>query len=86
MQNIKIGDIVVRKSYGGDIYFKVDDIVEDRGQECAMLRGLCYRLYADAPLDDLVGKDQIDVDSYRREDLKRQRKQLVQAASRQRRV
>jgi hypothetical protein len=83
VQNIKIGDIVTRKSYGGDIYFKVDNIVGDLGQECAVLRGLVYRLSADASLNDLEKKDQIAVDVYRRENLKKQGQQIVRATSRQ---
>lgn len=54
MQDLKIGDIVVRKSYGGDIYFKVTDIIKkDDNEELALLKGLDHRLVADAPLNDL---------------------------------
>jgi spore coat assembly protein len=81
--NIKIGDIVTRKSYGGDIYFKVDSIIGDQGREYAMLRGTVYRLCADAPLNDLERKHQIDVDMHRKENLKKQRQQLIRVASRQ---
>jgi spore coat assembly protein len=81
--NIKIGDIVTRKSYGGDIYFRVDNIVGDQGQERAVLRGLVYRLCADAPLKDLERKDQITVDLHRKENLKKQRQQIIRVASRQ---
>ncbi len=80
--DIRIGDIVTRKSYGGDIYFKVDSIVGDQGREYAVLRGLVYRLCADAPLCDLERKLQIDVDTHRKENLKKQRQQLNRVASR----
>jgi spore coat assembly protein len=47
---MKQGDLVVRKSYGGDIVFRVADFAE----QGAVLRGTDYRLLADAPLHDLV--------------------------------
>jgi spore coat assembly protein len=43
------GDLVVRKSYGGDILFRIA-FIANRG---ALLRGTDYRLLADAPLTDL---------------------------------
>lgn len=50
---IKINDIVGRKSYECDIYFRVIDIVEDQGKTYAILFGEDIRLEADAPLSDL---------------------------------
>ncbi|KUO73730.1 MAG: hypothetical protein APF77_15920 [Clostridia bacterium BRH_c25] len=53
--DIKVGDIVARKSYGLDILFKVHDIVT--GKEAArtiILKGLNYRLIADAPESDII--------------------------------
>ncbi|WP_276357714.1 sporulation peptidase YabG [Cohnella caldifontis] len=46
---MKQGDVVIRKSYGGDIVFRIAEFV---GQG-ALLRGTDYRLLADAPLSDL---------------------------------
>jgi spore coat assembly protein len=46
---MKQGDLVVRKSYGGDMLFRISTFA---GQE-AVLRGMDYRLLADAPLADL---------------------------------
>lgn len=46
---MKQGDLVVRKSYGGDIMFRIA-VVAGQG---ALLRGTDYRLLADAPLTDL---------------------------------
>jgi spore coat assembly protein len=82
VESIKIGDIVTRKSYGGDIYFRVANIVGDPGQERAVLRGLVYRLCADAPLNDLERKNQIAVDVHRKENLEKQRQQIMRVASR----
>lgn len=54
MANISVGDLVVRKSHGGDIIFKVTDIFRtESGIEHCLLKGLHMRLVADAPIDDL---------------------------------
>ena len=55
MPQISIGDLVVRKSHGSDIVFKVTDIFWDEvtQQEHCLLRGMHMRLMADAPLYDL---------------------------------
>ncbi|WP_123042678.1 sporulation peptidase YabG [Cohnella candidum] len=47
---MKQGDLVVRKSYRGDMMFRIADFA-GKG---ALLRGTDYRLLADAPLDDLL--------------------------------
>lgn len=47
---MKQGDTVTRKSYGHDVMFK---IIAIEGQT-AILRGMAFRLLADAPLHDLV--------------------------------
>jgi len=43
------GDLVVRKSYGRDMMFRIADMAG----RAAVLRGTDYRLLADAPLSDL---------------------------------
>lgn len=53
------GDLVVRKSYGGDLLFKVEAL--DRQK--AILKGVEFRLLADSPLNDLVQVD--DLKSHR---------------------
>lgn len=56
--NIKIGDIVTRKSYGGDIYFTVEEISLKRdGEKVYVLRGVSYRIIADAKAVDLEKQD-----------------------------
>lgn len=47
---MNLGDLVVRKSYGGDVTFRVEHIV----QNGAVIKGTEFRLLADSPLDDLV--------------------------------
>ncbi|NIK80072.1 spore coat assembly protein [Paenibacillus castaneae] len=46
---MKQGDLVVRKSYGGDVLFRVEAVRLDN----AILKGTDYRLLADAPIPDL---------------------------------
>jgi len=47
--NVKIGDIVTRKSHGQDIYFIVTDIQnKDSSKPVYILRGLFYRIIVDA--------------------------------------
>ncbi|WP_027717148.1 sporulation peptidase YabG [Desulfovirgula thermocuniculi] len=54
MDQIKVGDIVGRISYGCDLFFKVVEIFRDAGGEAvARLKGLDVRLTATAPLHDL---------------------------------
>lgn len=52
--DIQVGDLVIRKSHGGDIVFKVTDIFVDKTQQThCLLKGLHLRLMADSPLADL---------------------------------
>jgi spore coat assembly protein len=46
---MKQGDLVVRKSYGGDVLFRIAGIAGSQ----AVLRGMDYRLLADSPYEDL---------------------------------
>lgn len=50
---MKIGDIVVRKSYNKDIKFKVVDIKEYENKKRYILKGRSIRIIADAFEDDL---------------------------------
>lgn len=50
---MKIGDIVVRKSYGGDITFKIIDIVIRDDKDVFLLKGINLRIEADSPNEDL---------------------------------
>ena len=62
--DIKKGDIVGRISYGKDILFYVDRIIKikNSNKSYAILKGVQYRIEADAPLDDLekIDKEQIE--------------------------
>lgn len=51
---MKVGDIVARKSYNKDIVFKITDIiVDENGKKIAILKGIAFRIIADAELNDL---------------------------------
>ena len=50
---MKIGDIVVRKSYNKDITFKIIDIRESNGKFNVILKGINIRIIADAYIEDL---------------------------------
>ncbi|MCX8128947.1 MAG: sporulation peptidase YabG [Clostridia bacterium] len=64
MGDLKVGDIVARKSYGGDVYFKVTDIRELNGERVIILKGISYRIEADAPESDLIVLDDKNVTEY----------------------
>lgn len=54
MKEVKVGDIVARKSHGKDIVFRVVSKIKLRSQEqIAILKGVSVRVEADAPVDDL---------------------------------
>ncbi|BAF58264.1 MAG: sporulation peptidase YabG [Pelotomaculum sp.] len=68
MGEIRKGDIVGRKSYNCDIFFKVKDFYSNaEGKVFVVLKGIHMRLCADAPLDDLVRIDPGDLAAYLRE-------------------
>jgi spore coat assemly protein len=52
--DIKLMDIVARRSYNCDILFRVTDIKDINGRKMAVLYGEDFRLIADAPCEDLV--------------------------------
>jgi spore coat assembly protein len=56
--DIKIMDIVGRKSYNCDLLFRVIDILNINNQKVAILYGEDFRLVADAPYTDLVVMNQ----------------------------
>lgn len=70
MANIEfeVGDIVVRKSYREDLLFRVVEIDEEN--KMLYLRGIEFRLCADAPFSDVVKLDPEEVE-------KRQKKNSI---------
>ena len=59
---MKEGDIVTRKSYNQDIIFKITGFSKDENnKKIALLKGVAFRLIADAYLDDLVLVDKKDI-------------------------
>ncbi|WP_125153319.1 sporulation peptidase YabG [Clostridium rectalis] len=60
---MKVGDVVVRKSYGKDITFKIIDVKETEEGRMYTLKGINLRLIADSFIDDLeLLKDEEDSD------------------------
>ena len=53
LNKIKKGDIVGRKSYGKDIIFIVERIIQNKNDKIAILKGLVERIEADSDVDDL---------------------------------
>lgn len=70
MEEIKVGDVVARKSYSYDICFRIVAIEDQGGKKKALLRGLFVRLYADAPINDLVKKNSSEITAMRRSFMK----------------
>ncbi|MDI3309861.1 MAG: sporulation peptidase YabG, partial [Thermoanaerobacterium sp.] len=60
----KVNDIVVRKSHGFDLLFKVIDVIENRGTRHYLLHGLNMRIVADAPEDDLLPASLTRINEY----------------------
>jgi len=54
MGTFKAGDIVARKSYGMDVLFKVVDVKHNGKENLVTLKGITYRIQADAPESDLI--------------------------------
>lgn len=52
-----VGDYVTRKSYGGDITFKIIAIKYDNDREYCILKGVNLRIIADSPASDLTEVD-----------------------------
>lgn len=52
--DIKIGDLVGRRSYNCDVVFRVHDIIKQNDKIIIILKGLNLRIIADAPEADIV--------------------------------
>ena len=62
MQKVKKGDYVVRKSHKEDTLFIIDKIIKlTNGKQIAILKGVTIRLEADAPVEDLMFANKIQV-------------------------
>lgn len=72
MEELQVGDVVTRKSYHGDIFFKVINIYTNKdGVKMAEIKGLDVRLAADAPVCDLLKMTPEQVRHYRHEFIQR---------------
>lgn len=52
--DIKVGDLVGRKSYGCDVVFRVHDILRHNDKTEIILKGMNLRIIADAPESDII--------------------------------
>ncbi len=59
MSRLRVGDIVVRKSHGSDLLFRVTGFTTDRGERSCTLCGVTLRLFADSKEEDLVKVDKL---------------------------
>ena len=82
IKEIRPGDVVARRSYRGDILFRVEKIVKDNHQQSAQLRGFFVRLYASAPLHDLEKKTADEIVQMKSEFLKKKQSNIRQALNR----
>ncbi|HWI54095.1 MAG TPA: sporulation peptidase YabG [Desulfobacteria bacterium] len=81
--NFKIGDIVARKSYNHDIFFRIEDIRPDEaGELSAVIRGLDVRLLADSPLRDLEKVENNSIKNYRKDFINISNQCLIKIMSR----
>jgi spore coat assembly protein len=54
MEALRIGDVVTRRSYGGDVHFKIAEITSRAsGRKTYLLKGMLYRILADSEEEDL---------------------------------
>lgn len=62
MGSLRVGDVVTRKSYGGDIHFRIADIANrTNGRMTYILKGMIYRIMADSEESDLEWKNPDEV-------------------------
>lgn len=63
---VKVGDIVGRRSYDCDVLFKVSGIKNEPEGNIITLKGISYRIEADAPENDLLIQSEQMIDDYSR--------------------
>lgn len=65
MAEINVGDIVARRSYGKDVFFKVNELlVDENGRKIAILKGIDIRLTATSEVDDLEKVSDEEIAAY----------------------
>ncbi len=66
MGNLRIGDYVTRESYKYDILFKVVDIIKRPNKaDQLILKGVCLRILADSPENDLYKVPLTQIDDFK---------------------
>jgi spore coat assembly protein len=69
VDSLKIGDIVARRSYGGDVYFRIVNTIDKKQGTVYVLRGLTNRLEADSHGSDLIKHNHADIQPKLRSDI-----------------
>jgi len=87
MSDFKVGDIVARKSHGGDVYFKIADIINTSdGKKVYVLKGMMYRIEADALEEDLVKQNPDNVRSAMKIEIMNAKRNSYSRSNRSRRI
>lgn len=72
MEEFNVGDIVVRKSYKGDVFFKIIQITNSSdGKVLYVLKGTNMRILADSTEDDLIKPELNRIDENHEENSRR---------------
>ncbi len=82
MTKIKEGDIVARKSYSCDVFFKVIEVYKSNQETYALLKGLDLRLCASSPVSDLKKVEAAEVASYWHNIMKKNGEQMRRVLNR----
>lgn len=85
MKEFRIGDLVTRKSYNGDILFRIYDVLNISGTKNYILRGVNIRIMADAPEEDLEPQPMTRMGEFD-EELSRQAEEMIQKILKEREV
>ena len=64
LNRIKQGDIVGRKSYGKDIVFTVNKIINNNNSKIVILKGIYERIEADSDISDLELIEKAELKKY----------------------
>lgn len=68
---VRVGDYVCRISHDRDILFKIEGFCQQNGVQTAILKGVDLRLWADAPVEDLVAPTAMEINRFRQKYVKR---------------
>ncbi|MZP29275.1 sporulation peptidase YabG [Heliobacterium undosum] len=82
MEELRVGTIVTRHSYGNDIFFRIAEIWPGEEEPEARLLGLDMRLEADAPVSDLDTPPLLEIFRYKQRVLLQNYKRVARLVDR----